>query len=200
MAGRRRIQRSVRLTVAATLVCLGAGAVLAALVLSSAVGAAAVLAALTGLAAVRIMHTEVVQNRRETSRSRADQAMAFGHALAGLRSEHARALADLAVVLVDRGRTIRDLHSRLRLAEDRTLSADTRAEREARRADEAQTRLSEVLDAVLAQHAPTAEPDESTDLIDDRRPLPTVVDLLAWEERSTASRTEPPTELPRRHA
>jgi hypothetical protein len=196
MAGRRRIQRSVRLTVAGSVVCLGAAAVLAALALSAAVGAAAVLAALTGVVAVRIMHTEVVQNRRDTSRSRADQALAFGHALAGLRSEHVQAVGEMAVVLVQRDRSIRDLSSRLRVAEDRTTSADARADREARRADAAQTRLSEVLDAVLAQHVSMTESDESTDLGDDRRTLPTVVDLLAWEERSTASRTE----SPRRHA
>lgn len=196
MAGRRRIQRSVRLTVAATFVGLGVLAVLGALALSAAVAAAAVLAALTGVVAVRIMHTEVVQNRRDTSRSRADQALAFGHALAGLRSEHAEVVSEMAVVLVQRDCSIRDLTSRLRVAEDRTASADARADREARRADAAQTRLSEVLDAVLAQHVSMAEPDESTDLSDERRPLPTVVDLLAWEERSTASRTE----LPRRHA
>jgi hypothetical protein len=196
MAGRRRTQRSVRVSVAGTLVCLGAGAVLAALALSAAAGAAAMLAALTGLVGVRIMHTEVVQNRRYTSRSRADQALAFRHALAGLRSEHARAVSEMTVVLMERDRSIRDLSSRLRVAEDRATTADSRADRESRRADAAQTRLSEVLDAVLAQHVSMTEPDESIDLSDDRRTLPTVVDLLAWEERSTASRTE----LPRRHA
>lgn len=196
MAGRRRVQRSVRLTVATGLVCLAAGAVLAAVALTTAVAAAATLAAVTGVAAVRILHTEVVQNRRDTARSRADQALAFGHALTGLRAQHSQAVGEMAVGLVQRDRTIRDLNGRLRAAEERTASADTRADREARRADEAQTRLSEVLDAVLAQHVSVSDPDEGTDLNDDRRPLPTVVDMLEWEERSTASRPE----LPRRHA
>jgi hypothetical protein len=198
MSGRRRVQRSVRLTVATLLVCIAGGVVLAAVVLSAAVGAAAVLAAVTGLAAVRIMATEVVQTRRDTSRSRADQALAFRHALAGLRAEHSQAIDEMAGCLVQRDRSIRDLNVRLRATQNRAESAQERADRETQRADDAQTRLSEVLDAVLAQHVARAEPAQPRDgwEVDDSRGLPTVVDLLAWEERSIASRTE----LPRRHA
>jgi hypothetical protein len=198
MSGRRRVQRSVRLTVAASLVCIAAGVVVAAVVLSAAVAAAAVLAAVAGLAAVRIMATEVVQSRRVTSRSRADQALAFGHAMAGLRAQHSEAIDEMAVCLVQRDRSIRDLNGKLRAAQARVESAQELADTESQRADDAQARLSEVLDAVLAQHVTKAEPVEPGDAwdVDDSHGLPTVVDMLAWEERSSASRTE----LPRRHA
>jgi hypothetical protein len=213
MTGRRRTQRSVRVTVAASLVAVASCGVVACLALSAAVGTAAVFAATAGAAAARILYTEVLQTRRDTSRSRADQALAFAQSLSGLRVEHWQAVAGLTVRLRARERSLRDLQARARAAEDLLLAAQSRAELAAARADQARARLFEVLDAVLASPAVTMDPEEPPHPVKPveavrpvepegdveesyRRELPTVVDLLAWEERANASRED----RARRHA
>lgn len=195
MAGRRRVQRSVRVTVGAALVAVAAGVVLAAVTTSTAVGAAALLAVVAGAAAARVMYAEVVQTRRDTSRSRADQALAFSTALSGLRAQHAEQVAGLTLSVSERDRSIGDLRARIRAAEKQAETQQLRAEQQARRAVEAQTRLASVLDAVLAGPGHEVDLDQphhswSDDTVLERRELPTVVDMLAWEERASGGRAD----------
>jgi hypothetical protein len=200
MAGRRRVQRSVRVTVSALLVAVAAIAVAGAVTFSAAIAASAVFAAAAGAAAARILYTEVLQTRRNASRSRADQALAFSTVLARLRAEHAGEVAGWHLSVLERDRSISALVARLRAADERVGTASSRAEREMRRADDAQRRLTEVLDAVLARpdggSSPVGDEDERDSLLAERRELPTVVDMLAWEERTSGSRAD----RARRHA
>jgi hypothetical protein len=196
MAGRRRTQRSARVTVAATLVAVAACCVVLALATSSAIDAAAILAVAAGAVAVRLVYTEGLRSRRESSRSRADQALAFAQALSVLRAEHSELVAGLTVRLRDRERCMRDLDARARAVEELAQVTQSRAERATAQADEARARLSEVLDAVLASPAVTTAPVEQVEPVEPRgadadlysRELPTVVDMLAWEERTSGSR------------
>jgi hypothetical protein len=202
MAGRRRAQRSVRVGVAATLIAAAACGVVLADVLSTAVGTAAVLAVVAGAAGARLLYAEVLQTRRYTMRCRADQALAFGTALSGQRAQHFGRMAEMTVRVIERDRSIAGLHTQLRDAREQAQSALCRADQESRRADEAQARLAEVCDAVLVR--PVGEPgwdepgpdDGWDDAITSARELPTVVDMLTWEERANASRPN----RSRRHA
>jgi hypothetical protein len=200
MAGRRRVQRSVRVTVSALLLAAAAIAVALAVTFSTAVAPSAVLAAAAGAAAARILYTEVVQTRRNASRSRADRALAFSTVLARLRAEHAGEVAAWRRSVLERDRSIGALVARLRAADQRAETAASRADREMRRADDAQRRLTEVLDAVLARPdgsgGPVGDEDEGDSLLAETRTMPTVVDLLAWEERTSGSRSD----RARRHA
>ncbi len=74
----RRRQRSARVVVAVVLVLLGAGAVAAGLLTSTALlSGAAVLAVLLGAAATRIVHTELLDSRREAAVDRAELARGY---------------------------------------------------------------------------------------------------------------------------
>jgi hypothetical protein len=200
MAGRRRVQRSVRVTVSALLVAVAAIAVTVAVTFSAAVAPSALFAAAAGAAAARILYTEVLQTRRNASRSRADQALAFSTVLARLRAEHAGEVAAWRRTVLERDRSIGGLVARLRAADERADTATSRADREMRRADGAQRRLTEVLDAVLARpdgsSSPVGDEDEDDSFLAETRALPTVVDMLAWDERTSGSRAD----RARRHA
>jgi hypothetical protein len=200
MAGRRRVQRSVRVTVSALLVAVAAIAVSVAVTFSTAAAPSAVFAAAAGAAAARILYTEVLQSRRNASRSRADQALAFSSVLARLRAEHAGEVAAWHRTVLECNRSIAALVVRLRAADERVETASSRADREMRRADDAQRRLREVLDAVLARpdgsSSPVGDEDEGDVLLAETRARPTVVDMLAWEERTSGSRAD----RARRHA
>lgn len=149
MAGRRKIQRSVRVTVAVTLMGVTVLAVGWAVLLSVVVGPAAVLGLLAGATAVRIMYGEVVQTRREAARRRATQARSFRAALATNHAEHQAYSAMMADRLTDRDRTIAELSDTVRGAGRRADEAEMRVRRESRRANEAQERLAALLDEVF---------------------------------------------------
>lgn len=184
MPGRRCIQRSVRLSVASGLLAVAATLVVMSLLTGAAVRIAAVAALLAGAAACRIVYAEVVQTRALAAQDRAKQARAFEATVARNLSEHADFTKAMAGRLQQRDRTIRELHGTLRLAERRAVDAESRVRREARRANEAQERLSVLLDEVAAHQAAIAAEAEATQELSE---LPTIVDLLAWEERVTAT-------------
>jgi hypothetical protein len=166
--------------VATLLVIAAAGGVAAAVAVGSAVSMAAVVAAVVGLVAVRMMYTEVVQTRRRSAADHSAQAKSFGAALATKQAEHTSFTMMITSRLAAKDQTIRELNGTLRLSERRADLAENRVKREAKRANDAQARLSELLDEVLAARE---EADESGD--GSLQDLPTIVDLLAWEERST---------------
>ncbi len=178
MSGSRRVQRSTRIALACGLLALSAILVIAAVATTVAVAVAALGALVAGAAASRIMYAEVVQTRGEAAREHAEQARSFGTTMSRVHHEHRRFTASMGARLADRDRTITQLNGTLRLAEIRIGEAETRATREGTRADETQERLTALLDEVLAQpHLTLVEADEQE--------APTIVDLLAWEERVT---------------
>lgn len=159
---------------------LGAALVVAvAAVADRLVVVAATAAAICGLAAVRIMYTEITQTRRAHAEERARQARAFGRTIAADRADHAMFAASMERRLEAKDRAIGELSGTVRLAEARADEAESRVRREARRANEAHARLAELLDEVLSQEtAELAAIDAAHD-----PDLPTIVDLLAWEDR-----------------
>ncbi|MBA2560987.1 MAG: hypothetical protein H0V07_14095, partial [Propionibacteriales bacterium] len=128
MSGRRRVQRSVRVTVATALVASSTALVAAAVAMSTALTAAAIWCVVASTAAARIMHAEVVATRLEAARGRAEQARAFGAALTTVYAEHSAFRVSITSRLAEREGTIR--HAEMRVDE-----AEARASREASRAD-----------------------------------------------------------------
>lgn len=151
---------------------------MASVVTGVAVSVAAVGAVLTGAVSVRIVYSGVTQTRRDAARERAEQAQSFGATISRVRREHRVFTAAMGSRLVERDRTIGRLEGTLRLSEHRADEAESRAEREARRADEAEEQLSALLDEVLSQPVMTVVDQESDE-------VSTIVDLLAWEGRAT---------------
>ena len=184
MSGSRRVQRSIRVIVATLLVVVASGGVAAAVAVGSAVSVAAVVAAIMGLIAVRIMYAEVTETRRRCSAERAAQAKSFGAALTARQAEHTAFTVTMTSRLAEKDQTIRELDGTVRLAERRADIAEERVQREAKRANEAQARLSDLLDDVLAARE---EIDESREAA--LQDLPTIVDLLAWEDRVSEATT-----------
>jgi len=87
------------------------------------------------------------------------------------------------------GREINTLEATIVLAEKRAIEAETRVQRESRRANEAQEKLAELQQALelrLATAAEAASGDASADadgIAAWDGDLDTVVDLLAWEDK-----------------
>lgn len=191
----RRRQRSVRVTVAVSLLALAAVVVAAAVLLGSLliVSVAAVLAVLLGAASTRIVLNELAQSRREAARDRAAQAQAYQQTFAVRIAEHDRFAATMTERIIARDGEIGELRGTIRLAERRADEAEERVKREARRTVTLQERLDEV----------SRELEEREDSLAvwngvwDSGDAPTVVDLLAWEERVAAASESGDT---RRHA
>ena len=202
MSGRRRVQRSVRVVVAVGLLTVAGVAVLSSLLADNGLGVAAVGAVVAGGTASHIVYTEVTHTRSLAARERAEQARTFGAALVDVHREHRLFSDAMSTRLVDRDRmvqlrdtTIAQLRGTLRLAESRIGELDERARCESRRADDAQERLSALLDEVLAQPPLPAFDAGASE-------LPTVVDLLAWEDRvaQAAAASQPHEGVARLHA
>jgi hypothetical protein len=195
----RRRQRSVRVTVAAALLAcatvLTVGAVAAGQVLALVV--AATLATLCGWAAFRILHTELLEERRQHARDRAAQADAFRILFTHRSAEHAAFVAAMSERLTAATREVRELEGTLRLSECRALEAEDRVRREARAGDQARARVAE-LEAALAIRA-AVEADELAGWSAAGADLDTVVDLLAWEERAQQQDGQHPAQHAGRH-
>lgn len=194
MSGSRRLQRSVRLTVASSLLLLSAVIVAVAVAASSWGGAAAVLSVIAGVVAVRMVYAEVVSTRRHAAIDRAAQARAFGADLARKRREHTAFTQAMTAKVEGQQRTIASLEGTIRLADKRADEAETRVRREARRANEAQARLSSLLDEVLMHRTlPVADANVTSaeeDELFDQTDLPTIINLLAWEDHANAAVVE----------
>ncbi len=152
--------------------------VIASMVTGVAPSAAALGALVAGAASSRIIYGEVTQTRRDAAQQSAERAMSFGAAMTTLRHEHLGFTASMGSRLVERERAIGRLEGTLGLSEQRAAEAESRARREACRADIAQEQLSALLDEVLSQPPLAVEGGESDE-------VPTIVDLLAWEGRVT---------------
>lgn len=192
MPGRRRVQRSVRLTVASGLLAAAFLVVVSSVVTGTGAAVAAVVGLVAGVLACRIVYSEVVQTRARAARDRAEQARAFEATITRNLAEHADFTALVSRRVEERDRTITELHGTIRLAERRADDAETRVLRESRRANDAQRRLSVLLDEVAAHQAALEAEAAATDQLSD---LPTIVDLLAWEEKVTTTTAPQPEDL-----
>ena len=185
-SARRRVQRSVRVLVASGLLALAAIVVVAAVLTQVWVSVAAVVALLAGATSSRIVYTEVVQTRRENAVERAAMARDFGAAMTRAHEEHVTFTSTMNSRVAEKDRTIRALNGTIRLAERRADEAEDRVKREAKRANEAQERLSVLLDEVLIQQSEALAGVGVPEAAD----LPTIVDLLAWEDRASEAMLE----------
>jgi Skp family chaperone for outer membrane proteins len=179
----RRRQRSVRVTVAVALLSVSTVAVLAALPTQSAawLSAAAVVSLVFGWAAARIVYSELVQSRRDAAADRSAQANAYRSLFSERAEEHAKFTTAMTDRLVRRDREVAELEATVVLAEKRAIEAETRVQREARRANEAQELVAELQERLEIRQA-----EEADQLAGWDPELDTVVDLLAWEERVAA--------------
>lgn len=159
--GRRR-QRSVRVTVAVSVLGVATAAVLLALPTQSPVwlSMAALLALACGWASARIVYSELLQSRREAAADRAAQAQAYRTMFTERASEHAEFTTSMTDRLVRRNRENEELTSALVAAKARAAAAETRVQREARRANDAQERVQELTgrvheleEALVIRHA-----------------------------------------------
>jgi hypothetical protein len=147
----RRRQRSTRLVLAATLILIAAVVVIGAVLSASLtlVSVAAVLAVVLGAAAARIIHTELVQARREAAADRARQAQDYRR-LAEQRSTEQRDFVDAMGTRVGRAERARsELESAVVASQGRAADAMRRLRAETRRADLAEaegTRLAVALE------------------------------------------------------
>jgi hypothetical protein len=187
MPSNRRRQRSVRITVAVVLLVVAGLVVLAALYIAEMVvlaGAAAV-AFFAGVGAVRLVLDELVRSRRDAAEDRAAQARAYQKLDARRADEHATFADQITTLLEAATTTVTELRGTLRLAERRTELAEQRAKHEARRRGELQIRL-DTLSSESEEVRP--EPTEGSESVAPYwdPEVPTVVDLLAWEDREEA--------------
>lgn len=173
----------MRALVAAVLVGIASLLVIAAVFTGVALSAAALTALVAGAVSCRIIYGEVTQTRRDAARQRAEQAQSFGAAMTKAHHEHRTFTASMGARLAAREHKIAKLEETLRLSEHRTAEAQSRAQQEASRADEAQQQLSALLDEVLS-HPRLALVEVNTEEV------PALVDLLAWEGRVTQTAEE----------
>jgi hypothetical protein len=187
----RRRQRSVRVTVAVALLAAATVVVLLALPTQSPVwlSVSSVFSLLCGVAAARIVYTELLQSRRENAQDRAAQAQAYKSMFAERAAEHAEFTSAMTERLLSRDRSITELEGTIVLAEKRAMEAETRVQRESRRANDAMELVAQLQDQLEIRKAEQADELASWEGWDGAMDAETVVDLLAWEEKSTMDAT-----------
>ncbi|HEY6932392.1 MAG TPA: hypothetical protein VI452_03265 [Marmoricola sp.] len=155
----RRRQRSVRVTVAVSLLGIATVAVLVALPTQSPVllSISAVLAIVLGWAAARMMWTEVLQSRREQATDRAAAASAYKSLFAQRAAEHAEFTAAMTERLAEARLEQRELEGTLLVTEKRAMEAETRLARDSRRLVETQERVNELEQELAVRRAEEAD-------------------------------------------
>ncbi len=193
----RRRQRSVRVTVATALIALAAVGVGLALPTQSPawLSASSVLALVCGALAARIVYSELVQSRRDAAADRAAQAQAYKTMFTERAAEHATFTTAMTDRITGMDREINTLEATIVLAEKRAIEAETRVQRESRRANEAQEKLVELQRALEIKQAEQADELASWD-----GELDTVVDLLAWEDKVVSTTSDSDAAPQQKHA
>ncbi|HLN76209.1 MAG TPA: hypothetical protein VK204_04130 [Nocardioidaceae bacterium] len=183
----RRRQRSVRVTVAVTLLALATLVVALALPTQSPLwlSFSSVFALLCGATSARIVYSELLQSRREAAADRAAQAQAYRVMFHERAAEHAEFTTAMTERLASRDKSIQELESTIVLAEARAIEAETRVKRESRRANEAQELVAQLQEQLEIRKAEQADELATWEGWDDAM-AETVVDLLAWEEKVQA--------------
>jgi hypothetical protein len=193
MPSNRRRQRSVRISAAVLLLVAAGLVVVAALWIAEVVvlAGAAVAALVAGVCAVRLVLGELVRSRRTAAEDRAGQARAYQQLDARRVDEHTAFATVMTTSLDDAKSEAGELRGTLRLAERRAELAEQRARHEARRRGELQTQLddmasqTETASDTDADSTSTADADEGAASVPYWDPeVPTVVDLLSWEDRA----------------
>jgi hypothetical protein len=189
MPSNRRRRRSVRVTVAVVVLTVAGLVVLAAVLIAELVvlaGAAAV-ALFAGVGAVRLVLNELVRSRRDAAEDRAAQARAYQKLAARRADEHATFADQITARLESATSKVTELRGTLRLAERRSELAEQRAKHEARRRGELQTRLDTLAASSDSAGGALPRPELSEDPTDGKPQwdpdVPTVVDLLSWDDR-----------------
>jgi hypothetical protein len=167
--------------------------VLAALLLAElvVVAIAAVVALFAGVCAVRLVLDELVRSRRDAAEDRANQARAYQKMDARRVDEHATFATKLTTDLDEATATADELRGTLRLAERRAELAEQRARHESRRRGELQQRI-DILTVDPESPTEAGSASATSEGADATVPnwdpeVPTVVDLLAWEDRGLDS-------------
>lgn len=179
----RRRQRSARVTVAVALLLLSTLVVVGALLIGTlwATTTASVVALLASWASVRILVNEIAQTRREAARDRAEQAQAYRVLFCERVAEHAGFAASMTERILARESEIHELRGTIRLADAHAAQAQARVRTESQRTVALQARLDELTRELEEERA-----DADSLACWDGTDASTVVDLLAWEERSSA--------------
>jgi hypothetical protein len=144
-----------------------------------------VAAVAAGWLVLRLACTELRLARRQHARERAWQAAGFREHATRTAAEHTTFAAALTRHLAVRDRNVRELEGTLRLSEARADAAEDRVRREVRRLDEARGRIVELEVALAIRRA--EEADELATWEPGGPEVDTVVDLLAWEDRTRSA-------------
>ena len=185
----RRRERPRRLVAALALLSLSTAAVVVALLVGSAaaLGVAAVAGVVLAWTAARLAHDQVVDERRHHAEERVTQARAFRSLYLERSAEHALFASRMRDRVLASDRLVAELRGILRLAEVRGDDAEDRARRATVRAVSAEGRVAELeaeLDGRRLEVIDELAAWEVVPGID----ADTVVDLLSWEERTTAAK------------
>jgi len=181
MSSQRRRTRSRRIVAACSVLAAAFLVVAVALVVETlaALTAAAVVALLAGIVAARVLVGELAQTRREWAKDRAEQARSYQGVMAARMREQAVYAASITDEVTRQARTITELHGERRLLECRLAELVARLRTETYRSAELQADLSD-LRAEAEEIA--AEGGTGWDGAD----VPTIVDLLNWEQAVAA--------------
>ncbi|HJR38872.1 MAG TPA: hypothetical protein VJ819_10875 [Nocardioidaceae bacterium] len=184
----RRRQRSVRVTVAVSLLSVATLVVVLALPTQSPawLSVSSVFALVCGFLAARIVYNELVQSRREAATDRAAQAQAYKSMFSERAEEHAEFTTAMTERLTSRERSIKELEGTIVLAEKRAMEAETRVQRESRRANEAMELVADLQQQLEIRKAEEADELATWDGWEGAMEADTVVDLLAWDEKVNA--------------
>jgi hypothetical protein len=184
----RRRQRSVRVTVAVSLLSVATAAVVLALPTQSPawLSVSSVFALVCGFAASRIIYNELLQSRREAATDRASQAQAYRSMFSERAAEHAEFTTAMTDRLATRDRSLKELEGTIVLAEKRAMEAETRVKREARRANDAMELVASLQEQLEIRKAEEADELASWEGWDGVMDASTVVDLLAREDKANA--------------
>ena len=165
----RRRQRSVRVTVAVSLLSVATAIVLVSVSLQSVVWLVVASAVALALAwgALRTMWTEVLQARRDNAADRAAAAAAYRNLFATRAAEHAAFSTAMTERLAQAHLAQRELEGLVVQHETRAQRAETKLAAEAEALGEARFRVESLEQALVA-------------LQDDG----SVVDLVAWDEQA----------------
>jgi hypothetical protein len=145
------------------------------------VGMAAVVALVGGAAATRIVVNEMARVRRDGARSLAEQAVSYRQLSRRAAAEHLRFAAAMGARLAAREEATVRVRRALRVAMRRADAADRQATVAAVRGGELEQELAR-LQLALRDRVSADEAAEQ-----DRAAVPSVVDLVGWEQRSAGA-------------
>lgn len=186
MSKSRRRQRSVRIVVATSLLAVAALAVVPSAIAANVAMLipSSLFAVVAGFCALRIMRNEILQTRRDWAADRAAQAQSYQELATVRQAEHDSFATAMTQRLTDREKTIVSLRGTLKLSERRADDAERRAREQAERAGKLQSTVEEL----------SAEQDATIDALAtwDGADLPTIVDLMSWEQNTATLTQEEP--------